>query len=64
MAKFDIYVQLVGTNGNAFALMGKVVRGIRKAGGTKEDEEAFVKEATSSDYDHLLATCMEWVNVS
>lgn len=64
MAKFDVNVQLVGTDGNAFALMARVRDGIKRAGGTKEDQKAFVKEATAGDYDHLLATCMKWVNVS
>ena len=63
MPKFNIEVQLVGTDGNAFALMGRVQRGIRDAGGTKEDTDAFYAEATSGDYDHLLQTCMEYVNV-
>ena len=62
--KFDVDVQLSGTDGNAFALMAKVTRGIRKAGGTRQDEDEFVNEAMSGDYDHLLRTCMAWVNVS
>jgi hypothetical protein len=61
--KFDIDVQLSGTDGNAFALIGKVVNGIRSAGGTSQDIRAFQDEAMSADYDHLLRTCMEWVNV-
>ena len=64
MPKFDVEVQLTGTDGNAFALMAKVTRGIRKAGGTHEDEVTFYNEATSGDYDHLLRTCMEWVDVA
>jgi hypothetical protein len=64
MAKFDIDVQLVGTDGNAFALLGRVTRALRQAGLPKSEEEAFVKEATSGDYDHLLRTCDAWVNVS
>ena len=61
--KFDVDVQLTGTDGNAFALMAKVTRGIREGGGTKQDENEFMNEAMSGDYDHLLRTCMEWVNV-
>ena len=62
--KFDVDVQLTGTDGNAFALMARVTQGIREGGGTKADESEFMKEAMSSDYNHLLRTCMEWVNVS
>ena len=61
--KFDIDVQLTGTDGNAFALMGKVSEGIKKAGGTSEDVRSFQDEAMSGDYNHLLRTCMAWVNV-
>jgi hypothetical protein len=61
--KFDIDVQLTGTDGNAFALMGKVSKGILDSGGTKADVVAFQNEAMSGDYDDLLRTCMAWVNV-
>jgi len=61
--KFDVDVQLTGTDGNAFVLMGKVSAGIKKAGGTSEDVRAFQDEAMSGDYNHLLRTCMQWVNV-
>jgi hypothetical protein len=62
--KFDVDVQLSGTDGNAFAILGKVINGIKSAGGTSEDVIAFQDEATYGDYDHLLRTCMKWVNVS
>ena len=61
--KFDVDVQLTGTDGNAFAILGKVINGIKNAGGTSEDVAAFQNEAMSGDYNHLLRTCMEWVNV-
>ena len=64
MAKFDVNVQLTGTDGNAFAIMGKVSKGILEAGGEKSDVTAFQDEAMSGDYDNLLRTCMEWVNVA
>ncbi len=64
MAKFDVNVQLTGTDGNAFAIMSKVSKGIREAGGEKSDVIAFQDEAMSGDYDNLLRTCMEWVNVA
>lgn len=64
MAKFDVNVKLTGTDGNAFALMGKVKSALEKAGATEEEQEKFLDEATSGDYDNLLQTCMKWVNVS
>lgn len=63
MPKFDVKVKLVGTDGNAFALMGTVSRALRKAGASAEDVKAFTTEAMSGDYSHLLRTCTEWVDV-
>jgi len=62
--RFDIKVKLVGTDGNAFALMGRVTSALRRAGATKAETDEFYAEATSGDYDHLLQTCMAWVDVS
>jgi hypothetical protein len=62
MAKTNIKVKLTGTDGNAFALMGKVCEALRKGG-----QSALVKEfqakAMSGDYDNLLQTCSEYVEV-
>lgn len=60
--KTDITVKLVGTDGNAFALIGKVRQALRR-GGYGELVEEFTKEATSGDYDHVLQTIMEYVDV-
>ena len=62
--KFDIKVELTGINGNAFSILGKVIRALKKGGATSEQIEEFQAEATSGDYDHLLQTCMKWVDVS
>ena len=61
--KFDVDVQLTGTDGNAFAILGKVSNAILAAGGTNDDLRDFQGQAMAKDYDHLLRTCMEWVNV-
>ena len=62
--KFDIDVELTGVNVNSFAIMGTVARALRKNGATPEQIKEFQAEAMSGDYDHLLQTCMKWVNVS
>jgi len=59
----DITVQLTGTDGNAFAVIGKVQMALRRARVPQEEVDAFVKEATSGDYNNVLATCMSWVEV-
>jgi len=60
----QIVVKLIGTDGNAFAVMGKVTKALREAGINKEERDAFTAEATASDYDNLLATCMRWVTIN
>lgn len=59
----DVYVQLSGEDGNAFGILGRVQKELRRAGATPEDLKEFMDEATSGDYDHLLQTVMRWVKV-
>jgi uncharacterized protein YjbI with pentapeptide repeats len=59
----DIEVQLTGEDGNAFAVIGAVMKAL-KQNGLKDEADQFMEEATSGDYDHLLQTAMSYVNVS
>jgi len=59
----QISVKLVGRNGNAIAVLGAVIRALRNARVPIDEIVLFNEEATSGDYDHLLATCMRWVDV-
>ena len=59
----NVRVRLVGEDGNAFAIMGRVTRAMRRAGLPPEEVAAFRDEATAGDYDQLLATVMRWVEV-
>ena len=59
----DVTVHLLGENGNAFAILGAVRSALRRAKVDGAEIEAFMTEATDGDYDHLLRTCMRWVNV-
>lgn len=63
MAKYDIDVDIIGKDGNAFSILGAVKRSLRRAGVDPQEIDKYVKEAVSQDYNHLLATTMEWVNV-
>lgn len=60
----DVQVQLTGTDGNAFAIMGAVTRELRRAGVSTEEISKYREESMSGDYDNLLATAMRWVDVS
>lgn len=59
----DITVRLVGEDGNAFAIIGRVKQALRRAGVSQDEIKAFREEAMSGDYDNVLATCMRWVEV-
>lgn len=59
----DIKVRLSGEDGNAFAIIGRVRRALKKAKVPSTEIEAFSSEAMSGDYDHLLQTAMKWVDV-
>lgn len=51
-----VNLDMVGVNGNAFAVMGVFKRQAKKEGWTQEEINLVLKEAKSRDYDHLLAT--------
>lgn len=59
----DVEVQLSGEDGNAFSIIGRVSRELRKAGAPAEEVERFREEAMSGDYDNVLQTCFKWVEV-
>ncbi len=60
----DVRVKMVGEDGNAFSIIGRVSKALRKAGVSKEERDAFQTEATAGNYDHLLRTVMKWVEES
>jgi hypothetical protein len=59
----NVTVRLIGEDGNAFNVIGKTCRALRKAGLSDTEVKAFTDEATSGDYDNLLGTVMNWVDV-
>lgn len=52
-------MQLVGEDGNAYAILGRMRHAMKKAGWNKEEIDVVTRKATSGDYDHLLRTVME-----
>ena len=65
MCKYpDIKVKLVGTDGNAFSIIGKVQNALKRAKVPEKEIDEFRKEAMSGDYDNVLITCLKWVEVS
>lgn len=61
----DLQVVLSGTDGNVFALMGKVTEAMRHAGVDKEERKQFLEEVRACmSYDEAIETMMGWVTVS
>ncbi len=60
---YDISVKLIGENGNAFNIIGKVRKEMKRNGVSNDEIDLFINEAMSGDYDNLLRTCMKYVNV-
>lgn len=64
MPKYStITVKLVGQDSNAFNLLGICRRAMIKNGLSQSEIDKFTQEATSGNYDHLLATCLDWFDV-
>ena len=57
-----VFVDLVGEDGNAFAVLGRVTKQLKRGFVSPEEVDAFQREAMSGDYNHLLATCTKWAN--
>lgn len=60
----SVKVQLVGEDSNAYNIMNICMVAMKKAGVSKEEIQEFETQAKSGDYDNLLATCLQWVEVS
>ena len=56
-------VKLIGEDGNAFYIMGKVVKAMKMSGYSQDEIKEYQTKAMSGDYDHLLATTMDYVDV-
>jgi hypothetical protein len=65
MPKFPhVTLKLTGQEGNAFMVLGLTIRALQRAGVSRADIDLFRAEATSGDYDHLLCTVMQTVEVA
>ena len=59
-----IEVTLIGEDGNAFAIIGKVSGALKRAGLRDEATEFTAKAMECGSYDELLRLVMETVEVS
>ena len=58
-----VNLKLIGEDGNAFAILARAQRAAKNAGIEQERITEFMNEAMSSDYNHLLATCMKYFDI-
>ena len=56
-------LELVGQDGNAFAIIGAARKAGKKAGWDDKNLSSMVEEMMSGDYDHLLQVAMEHFEV-
>jgi hypothetical protein len=56
----NINIPLVGEDGNAFSILGRVKRIMRRHGIEDAEWGNFHAEATAGNYDNLLMTVMTW----
>lgn len=54
-----VKLNLVGTDGNAFSIMGAFSAAAKKAKWSDEETNTVLNEAMEGDYNHLLATIQE-----
>lgn len=59
-----IVVSLYNQDGNAFSILGKTIRELRRNHVSELEINAFIKEASSGDYDHLLAVVQKYVQIT
>lgn len=52
---------LIGVDGNAFAVMGYVVKAMKEQNCSVEERSEYQKDAMSSDYNHLFCVSMDRV---
>ena len=56
-------LDLSGVDGNAYFILSKARRVAKQAGWADADIQAFIDQAKSGDYDHLLQTCEMYFEV-
>jgi len=61
MAHTKVRVKLVGEDSNAFSILGRVAKALKRSGQPEAAAE-YLERATTGDYDHLLAVTLEYVD--
>lgn len=59
----NVSVQLSGEDGNAYSIIVRVKRALKRNSVPQEEIDKFREEAMSGDYDNVLQAAMKWVDV-
>ena len=60
MTHEKVKVALIGEDGNAFSILGRVNKALKQSGQPEAAAE-YMEKATAGDYDHLLQVTLEYV---
>ena len=52
---------LVGIDGNAYSIMGYVTNAMKEEGFSKAERDEYLRDAMSSNYDHLLYVSIDYI---
>lgn len=63
MSEVKPTVQLIGEDGNVFAIIGRVSKALKRAGQREKAKEFTDKAMKSGSYDEVLRLCMDYVEV-
>lgn len=55
-----IELELSGHDGNAFMIIGRATKAMRRNHVSTDEIAKFTEEVMSGDYDNVLRTCMRW----
>ena len=56
-------VRLLGEDGNAFSILGRVRVALKRVGNERRVLDAYTTQATSGDYDYLLAVTLRFIEL-
>lgn len=61
MAHTKVKVKLVGEDGNAFSIIGRVLKALKRSDQPEAAAE-YLERARSGDYDNLLRVTLEYID--
>lgn len=59
----NVSVQLSGEDANAFFMIARTRRALKRAGVSEDEVQQFTSEAESGTYDDVITTIGRWVEV-